>query len=527
MTSRVRILPLIVALLTLLASAAVADALSVSLSYDYPERHSVPGQFAGFGSVHAVGVPRGGAFEIIADVDAGPQAKSVVITLDVSTHRALRLLNIEVARDNGARVPWRWFRPPRDDEAANVHDGRILRLGSVSGIVRVVWTFENRWEVPLTVARYQFTAAVRAHAAVATQATLSVPLSISCSETTLKERIHHLAKHPFVTDEVVGYSFYGREIHWMVVTDPAVPLDRKRTLLIFASIHGNEGLGVEGVLDFVYLLLHDPARRHYLREFVLHVIPLQNPDGHEWLSWYSLDFASGAMDQQCTKPSVDGKVPAVLSNIPSPRDPTQVWGEGGPCGVDLNFGYPSLVKPGQFEALASLEGIRRYASTFHKPVLVWTHQWGEFQFMQYAQVTLKHDPALDVNVLGVMNYLGDQLDARLADYGLPQIIERLPEVREHAHWVSNPNTGADTRGYARSYVLAYHDMPNFLFELPYWNTTLLENYLEHPYILWSRIPEERVPSPIPHRPYKLQLDYFWFLLDGMLLHIPTAAGPVS
>jgi hypothetical protein len=201
-----------------------------------------------------------------------------------------------------------------------------------------------------------------------------------------------------------------------------------------------------------------------------------------------------------------------------------VWGEGGPCGVDINFGYPSLTRPGQPEALASLEGIRRYESTFHKPVLVWTHQWGEFQFMQYAQVTLKHDPALDIDMLGLMNYLGDQLDMRLADYGLPQIIERAPEVREHEYWVSNPNTGADTRGYARSYMLAYHNIPNFLFELPYWNRTLIEDYLEHPYILWSRNPAERVPSPIPHRSYKLQLDYFRFLLDGMMLHIPTAAA---
>ena len=525
MTSRVRILPLTLAVLAVLALATMADALSVSLSYDYPERHSVPGQFAGFGSVHAVGVPRGGTFEVVAEIDGGARTTDVVVTLDISPSRALRLLDIDVVRAGG-RPPWdlRQRFTPLEDDGPDRHGSRTVWLGKVSGVVRVVWTFKNKWEVPLTVGRYEFTAAVRGHGADTAGATLSIPLSISCSETTLRERIHDLARHPFVTDEVVGHSFYGREIHWMVVTDPHVPLDQKRTLLIFAAIHGNEGLGVEAILDFVYLLLTDPARSHYLREFVLHIIPVQNPDGHEWLSWYSLDFASGAADQQCTKPSVDGKVPAVLSHVPSPRDLTQVWGEGGPCGVDINFGYPSLTRPGQPEALASLEGIRRYASTFHKPVLVWTHQWGEFQFMQYAQVTLKHDPALDIDMLGLMNYLGDQLDMRLADYGLPQIIERAPEVREHEYWVSNPNTGADTRGYARSYMLAYHNIPNFLFELPYWNRTLIEDYLEHPYILWSRNPAERVPSPIPHRPYKLQLDYLWFLLDGMLLHIPTAAA---
>jgi len=63
----------------------------------------------------------------------------------------------------------------------------------------------------------------------------------------------------------------------------------------------------ETILDFVQLLLTDPARRHYLREFVLSIVPLQNPDRHEWLSWYNLDVAAGGSGQACTKPSIDGE----------------------------------------------------------------------------------------------------------------------------------------------------------------------------------------------------------------------------
>jgi hypothetical protein len=62
--------------LALRAVAAAAgpsppDGLVVTASVDYPERHSVPGDLAGYGSVHAVGVPRGGAFDVIVDGDLG------------------------------------------------------------------------------------------------------------------------------------------------------------------------------------------------------------------------------------------------------------------------------------------------------------------------------------------------------------------------------------------------------------------------------------------------------------------------
>jgi hypothetical protein len=512
------------------AGASPPGGLSATASIDYPERHSVPGDFAGFGSVHAVGVPRGGAFDVIVDIAAGSSAKDVVATVSVSPDASLGLLDVRAI--DGLDVAADESLPP-GHQSKIAGTGRFIQkplsrtveLGNIFGTVRIVWTFKNEWEVPLSTVRYDFTIGVTSRDSGDAQAQLTVPLSISAAETTLRDRIQELAEHPFVSDEVVGYSYYGREIHWLVVSDPSVPVEQKRSLLIFATIHGNEGLGAETILDFVQLLLTDPARGHYLQEFVLYIVPLQNPDGHEWLSWYNLDFAAGGSGQACTKPSIDGEVPAVLSDIPNPRDPALIHGVGGPCGLDLNFGYPKLTAAGQFEALATLEGIRRYEGQFYKPILAWTHQWGEFLFQVYAQVTLKDDPALGINSLAVMNYIGDQLDARLSDYGLPQIIERLPEIKPHAYWLSNPSTGADTRGYARSYVLAYHGMPNLLFEMPYWNTTLLSAYLEHPYILWSRDPAERVPSPIPHRPYKLQMDYYTYLLDAMLLHVEPRVPP--
>ena len=83
----------------------------------------------------------------------------------------------------------------------------------------------------------------------------------------------------FVTIEVAGRSTEGRDIRQICVTDPDVPLARKRVVWVTGIQHCREtgaGWGMEGMVQF--LLSEDPVAAEARSKFLFKVIPVVNVD---------------------------------------------------------------------------------------------------------------------------------------------------------------------------------------------------------------------------------------------------------
>ena len=90
--------------------------------------------------------------------------------------------------------------------------------------------------------------------------------------------------HPFYVDLTsIGTSVQGRELWTVRVTDPSVPAAGKLRVYIDGEHHGNEQLGGELCILLLHHLLEDqddPRVQQVLRETVVWVTPMLNPDGN-------------------------------------------------------------------------------------------------------------------------------------------------------------------------------------------------------------------------------------------------------
>lgn len=72
----------------------------------------------------------------------------------------------------------------------------------------------------------------------------------------------------------------GRDIRMVSITDPDIPAEGKKIILILTMQHAGEDAGgylVEGLINF--LLSEDPTAQRVRKDFIYHIIPMMNPDG--------------------------------------------------------------------------------------------------------------------------------------------------------------------------------------------------------------------------------------------------------
>jgi predicted deacylase len=90
--------------------------------------------------------------------------------------------------------------------------------------------------------------------------------------------------HPAYVDLTsIGNSVQGRELWNVRITDPAYPAEGKTRIYIDGEHHGNEYLGGELCILLLHHLLEDqtdPLVEQVLRECIVYVTPMLNPDGN-------------------------------------------------------------------------------------------------------------------------------------------------------------------------------------------------------------------------------------------------------
>jgi len=89
-----------------------------------------------------------------------------------------------------------------------------------------------------------------------------------------------LGQHAKLEKWVEGKSFYGRNLWCLRITDPQVPDERKKPLLLTARNHPYETSGSYVTEEIIgYLLSGDPGTDEILRKNVVYMMPMLNPDG--------------------------------------------------------------------------------------------------------------------------------------------------------------------------------------------------------------------------------------------------------
>ncbi|HUU29725.1 MAG TPA: M14 family zinc carboxypeptidase [archaeon] len=79
---------------------------------------------------------------------------------------------------------------------------------------------------------------------------------------------------------VEGQSFFGRNIWCVRITDPGVPDSKKKTVLLTARNHPYETSGSYITEEIItWLGSGDPETEKLLRENVIYLVPMMNPDG--------------------------------------------------------------------------------------------------------------------------------------------------------------------------------------------------------------------------------------------------------
>ncbi len=99
------------------------------------------------------------------------------------------------------------------------------------------------------------------------------------TNTHLADYITTVQDSPFCEIEVGGYSTEGRIIPLISITNPKIPVKKKKSVWFIAIQHCAEqaaGWGVEGMMDF--LLSDDPAAAKARDQYVFKMIPIVNVD---------------------------------------------------------------------------------------------------------------------------------------------------------------------------------------------------------------------------------------------------------
>ncbi|MCK6489509.1 MAG: M14-type cytosolic carboxypeptidase [Planctomycetes bacterium] len=88
------------------------------------------------------------------------------------------------------------------------------------------------------------------------------------------------ARSPFLQASVIGRTPKGRDLRLLTISDPAVPEDGKREVLLMSLQHDLETSGAHALEGFLRFLLGDDPRAAALRRaFVVRAVPVMDPDG--------------------------------------------------------------------------------------------------------------------------------------------------------------------------------------------------------------------------------------------------------
>ena len=154
----------------------------------------------------------------------------------------------------------------------------------------------------------------------------------------------------FVEIEVAGSSTEGREIRQICVTDPDVPLDRKRVVWLTGIQHCGEtgaGWGLEGMLQF--LLSGDPVAAEARSKFLFKVVPIVNVD--------ALAEGKGLIHSSGRNLNREWERPDPVPEIASLQKTLDDWkGQGHPIDIFIDFhGFSST--NGRWSAVVMPEGV--------------------------------------------------------------------------------------------------------------------------------------------------------------------------
>ena len=138
----------------------------------------------------------------------------------------------------------------------------------------------------------------------------------------LAEFIRTHEASPWLRSEVVGRSVQGRDIRQITITDPTVPLDRKRVVWFVGLQHCAEcgaGWGLEGMARF--LLSGDPAAATARDRFEFKFIPIVNVDG--------VAEGRGRIHGSALNPNREWDKPEPIPEVRAIRDMLDRWQRDG------------------------------------------------------------------------------------------------------------------------------------------------------------------------------------------------------
>ncbi|MGF6375226.1 hypothetical protein M2140_000260 [Clostridiales Family XIII bacterium PM5-7] len=82
----------------------------------------------------------------------------------------------------------------------------------------------------------------------------------------------------------IGTSHEGRKLYCMAISDYSVAKSKKTEVTVFGNIHGGERESASSAMYSAWYLLENsqtPAVKKMLKEYIVYVIPVINPDGYE------------------------------------------------------------------------------------------------------------------------------------------------------------------------------------------------------------------------------------------------------
>jgi len=165
----------------------------------------------------------------------------------------------------------------------------------------------------------------------------------------LSDFIASIKGSPFVTLEVAGRSIEGRDIRQISVTDPAVPLERKKVVWMTGIQHSPEtgaGWGHEAIFQF--LLSDDPVAAEARSKFVFKSIPIVSVDG--------LAEGKGSSHSSGRNPNREWERPDPVPEIASIQKTLDDWkAKGRPIDILIDFHGFSAVN-GRWSALIMPQG---------------------------------------------------------------------------------------------------------------------------------------------------------------------------
>jgi hypothetical protein len=103
-------------------------------------------------------------------------------------------------------------------------------------------------------------------------------------EDTVKQLWKWSEQAPIATPYAFGKTAQGKDIFTLCVTNPAIPVEKKKSVLITACIHGNEPLASSTVMGYIGTILDrygdDPEITELVDTRILYFVPVVSPDSY-------------------------------------------------------------------------------------------------------------------------------------------------------------------------------------------------------------------------------------------------------